>query len=287
MINLHHLLYFSDAARAKSLSVAARKNRVSQSAVSQAIGSLERSLGLRLTTHEKKRFCLTEEGKSIFLQSDQVFRSVDNLTQGLSELETAYSGGLSLGCTNSLATNYILRCLSGILRDHPGIRPKLLLGNSETIKDWIIRGECELGALVNDDAVSKDFQTAKIGSGKYVLFKSSSRNGNLRDERIIVSRRERSEVRYFIRNLSRQLRRAVEIHSEITSWEVIRNYVLKVGGRGICPDYVIRDELKSGALKAVPIAFKAPDYEIIAIWSSKRPLPRNERMLLDHLTPKT
>jgi len=50
------------AARLGSVTEAAKKNYVSQSALSQGIRSLEKDLKVELTTHQENRFVLTDTG---------------------------------------------------------------------------------------------------------------------------------------------------------------------------------------------------------------------------------
>ena len=61
MFNLHHIQYFLDAAREGSITSASRKNRISASAVSQAIRQLELAFGTSLIEHGRNQFQLTEE----------------------------------------------------------------------------------------------------------------------------------------------------------------------------------------------------------------------------------
>lgn len=60
-LNLNNLRYFYDAAEAEGISEAARRNFVTQSAVSQGIQKLEMALGISLITHQRNCFKLTAE----------------------------------------------------------------------------------------------------------------------------------------------------------------------------------------------------------------------------------
>ncbi len=55
-LNLIYLKYFCDAVKHGSVSGSARENFVSQSAISQGIIQLEKSLGKELMTHQANRF---------------------------------------------------------------------------------------------------------------------------------------------------------------------------------------------------------------------------------------
>ena len=57
-MNIYHLKYFIDAARFQSVSLSAKENLVSHSAVSQAIKSLEAHFEVNLVFHSKRLFQL-------------------------------------------------------------------------------------------------------------------------------------------------------------------------------------------------------------------------------------
>lgn len=284
MINLYHFQYFVDAARAGSLSAAAKKHLVSQSAVSQAIRALEGSLGFRLTTHQKKVLHLTDEGKAILLHSDQVFQSVEALTEAVQNIGSGYYGKLSIACTNSIAIGFLPPVVAAICAAHPNIRPILRIGNSETIKDWIMTGEVELGLMVDDGDLTREFKKFEISSGNYILFQSRDQDKSDM-QKLVVTRRERKEVQYFLRKL-KHLNAGTEIFCEITSWEAIKPFVLSFGGCGICPDYVLDGDPLSKKLQVMKVQFKLPKYKLIATHSARKPLGKTSSLLLDRLTGK-
>ena len=76
MFSNYHLKYFVDAATALSVSEAARVNRVSSSAISQAIRSLESHFEMSLLDHAKKRFILTPEGRHLLKGATNLLRSI-------------------------------------------------------------------------------------------------------------------------------------------------------------------------------------------------------------------
>jgi LysR family transcriptional activator of nhaA len=72
-LNYHHLLYFWLVAREGSLAKAGEELRLSQSAISGQIRSLERSLGARLFVKNGRRLVLSETGRVVFRYADNIF----------------------------------------------------------------------------------------------------------------------------------------------------------------------------------------------------------------------
>src|SRR4051812_17981688 len=99
-MNLNHLKYFYDAVSQGQISAAARKNRISQSAVSQAIGNLEKTLQCRLLVHQRKRLELTDAGKVAYEECKKVFDSIETFHQNVTQNYSGYRGELNLAASN-------------------------------------------------------------------------------------------------------------------------------------------------------------------------------------------
>lgn len=281
MINPYHLRYFVDAAQTGSLSEAAKKNRVSQSAVSQAIRSLERSIGFQLTTHQKKVLILTDEGKAVLAQSESVFQSLDQLIEAIQNIASEYSGTLTIGCTNTIALGTLPPILSDLQHQYPKLITRVRIGNSEIIKDWLLNKNVDIGIFVDDGRLTRDFSKTVLRSGQYLLFRRNDKHPS-RDG-LVVTRSDRQEVQNILNQLTRSAHPA-NIQCEITSWEAIKGYVLHAGGYGICPDYVIEDELKAKKLVIAEFPIKPPQYELIAVSRTRQPLGKNGRLFVETLT---
>ncbi len=83
--NLYHLKFFCDAVTYKSISEAAKRNFVTQSAVSQAIGKLETLFGASLIYHNRQKLYVTEEGNVVYDHAKDVFTSLQNTFSKVNE----------------------------------------------------------------------------------------------------------------------------------------------------------------------------------------------------------
>ncbi len=282
MINPYHLKYFTDAALTGSLSEAAKLNLVSQSAISQAIRSMELILGFELITHQKKIFQLTDEGYTVLELSNGIFDALLNLEEVLKNRSAEYTGVLSIGCTNSVAIGILPQVLAHLIRDYPKLKPQVRIGNSEVIKEWILGNKVEVGMMVDDGKYAPDLKRHFIKSGEYFLF--SNKNSNLINSKnnsngLVVTRRDRAEVQYYLKQ--KKILPFTDIQCEITSWEAIKNYILVSGGIGICPDYVLTSELKSKKLYVISSQIKNPKYDLIALQKANRKLGKNAKLFIE------
>jgi LysR family transcriptional activator of nhaA len=107
-LNYHHLRYFRAIAHERSLTGAAARLNVSQSALSIQLKQLEQRLGHPLFERANRRLELTEAGRIALDYAETIFRTGDEL---LSTLEGRAAGGrrtLRVGSVATLSRNFQL-----------------------------------------------------------------------------------------------------------------------------------------------------------------------------------
>lgn len=109
-LNYHHLFYFWSAARAGSLSRAARELPLSQPALSLQLQELERAVGGRLLDRGRSGVTLTPLGRRVFDHCERIFEAGDALERALSR-GVAEAPALRLGSSLSVPREALLRAL--------------------------------------------------------------------------------------------------------------------------------------------------------------------------------
>ncbi|HET6346412.1 MAG TPA: LysR family transcriptional regulator, partial [Myxococcota bacterium] len=254
MLNLYHVRYWLDAAALGSLAAAARHNHVSQSAVGQAVRALEQSLGLNLTTHERHAFALTEAGRTLLEPCAQLLAVAERVVALGETLQEGVRGPLDIGMTHTVAASLFSPVAGQLRAEYPQVALSLALGNSQVIRGWLADGTVHLGLYVDDDATAA-VERYVVRRGSYVLFVRRGTRPAVAESGLIVTRRDRPEVRAMVRGLSEHLGRPVPIRYEIVSWEVIKSYVLADAGCGLCPDYMLDSPGAREVLEIVPLPF--------------------------------
>lgn len=271
--NLTFLLYFFSAGQAKSISVAAKENFVSQSAISQAISKLEIAFGRQLITHEKNKFQLTSEGLILLEKCKAVFQALTEIDDAFHETEGVYKGKFSFACTHSFALSFLPPYLKTLSHLWPNVEPILRLGHTGVIADLVKKGEVDFGIVLDNEDFST-FHTREIYRGHYSLYQAKKISKGF-SNRFILSeeRREISLLRQYLVDLD------IEINScmEVSSWEVIASLTEQGLGIGFMPDYMAQKH------SLIPKKYPIPsiDYRILAISSKNRPLPRNAKMFIE------
>ena len=155
--------YFAAAAHHKSLSKAAVEMNISQSAISLAVDSLERELGLSLLNRQRsKGISLTVKGQEVLTRIQSILDQVDNFERDMLGLQEDISGDLHIGCFTPLAPIVLVPVLKRMITAHQAIRANIIEGNVRHIFDCIHRGEVDVGISYDEADISAGLKTQTL-----------------------------------------------------------------------------------------------------------------------------
>lgn len=282
-LNLLHLRYFYDTIRLSSVSQAAKANCVTQSAVSQGIMKLEKSLNTELLTHCRNKIKITSEGERFFHSCQQVMKSVSELEDSLQKTEKEYYGKITFACSHSIAQSVLEEVLFEFKQQAPHVYIKILLGHTGIIKEWIKHGRIEFGLILdNDDLKGLSCQT--IYSGEFKIFQSVKRIDETPKECLFPE--PRAEIftikNYYYNKYNRELKTALEINS----WEVIANLVEKDVGCGFFPDYLALHPKRKALIQPCNLGLPPIPYNLMVALPKREVLSKNGLLFVDLLNKK-
>ncbi|MFS0646650.1 LysR family transcriptional regulator [Siminovitchia sp. 179-K 8D1 HS] len=126
---------------------AANELRLTQSAVSQAISSLESEFGLTLLTRGRSGIKLTPNGEKILFHIHQVLNAHEQLLQEVAEMKGIKTGVVRVGTFPSVSINWLPQIIKNFKQKFPHIDIKLMEGNYDDISKWITNGVVDFGFL--------------------------------------------------------------------------------------------------------------------------------------------
>jgi DNA-binding transcriptional LysR family regulator len=122
MENLAALRSLVAAAHEGSLSAAARRLRITQSAVSQQIAGLEQTYGLDLVIRGRNGIILTEAGALAVDHATGVLARMDQMAEALAALHASGEGRLILSCALLLSQTVLVPVLADLRQTDPGLK---------------------------------------------------------------------------------------------------------------------------------------------------------------------
>jgi DNA-binding transcriptional LysR family regulator len=151
-LNLRQLDYFVAAAEVGSMSAAAERVHISQSAISVGIAELERRLGVCLLLRRKARgLTLTEAGRLLLPRARALLAGSEELQEGMREMGQQLAGRLMVGCFTTIAPLVLPRLLEGFQTAHPGVSVDFAEGSLGELQHLLFEGRCELALMYDVD----------------------------------------------------------------------------------------------------------------------------------------
>ncbi|MGH3320824.1 MAG: LysR substrate-binding domain-containing protein [Streptosporangiaceae bacterium] len=175
--SLRQLRYFLTIAEEGTLSGAAQRLRVSQSAVSLALTELERGLKVQLCVRRKARgVTLTPSGRRVLRQARELLRQAEELEMEALNSDGQLSGPLSVGCFMALAPVVLPRLLQDFEERHPRVTIDFEEGYTQDgLQRRLLAGELDLSILYDVDVQPEIDRVELFRLRPYILLPESHR----------------------------------------------------------------------------------------------------------------
>jgi len=254
-LNYNHLRYFWAVAHEGSLTRAAERMHLSQSALSVQIQKLEHQMGHPLFERVGRKLVLTEAGQIALDYADTVFKAGEELMSTLQGRPLATRQVLRVGALTTLSRNFQLE----FLRPLVGRSDVELIVRSGNIRDLLTQLEAHaIDVVLANSAAPRDARSALrnhlLNEQPVSLVghpRSDGRRFNfpddLRSEPVILPSLE-SDIRVaFDRVLDLAGIRPI-ILAEVDDMAMLRLLAREREGIALVPPIVVRDELETGVL---------------------------------------
>lgn len=142
-MNLKQLEYFSAVAEAKSISLAARNFHVAQPPISRQLALLEDELGVCLFLRTNKGVELTEAGRSLYRQSQNLFQDMRTIVDSVRDINAGMRGLLKIGMIYS-NISIALQYLKEFRAQYPQVELYVRLGSPGDLLEDLNKGDLHL-----------------------------------------------------------------------------------------------------------------------------------------------
>lgn len=287
-LNLHHLRLFRAVAHEGTLTGAARRLNLSQSALSAQVKALEASLGHALFERRGRGLVLTEAGQIALDHADEIFRAAEDLSATLSETGRARRA-LRVGGLSTLSRNFqisLLRPMLGradvevvlrsgsqaeLLRGLEALALDVVLTNLAPARDaasrYIVRrlAEQPVSLIGTPARLQRNPTGAKRGSqklrdrseswiGRPDSIRSNAATGapaplaDLLAREPLILPTAETSLRAGFDALTGSLGLSPRIAAEVDDMAMMRLLAREDAGLAVLPPIVVKDELASGTL---------------------------------------
>ncbi len=168
-LTFRQLEYFIAAVDAGSVTAAAQRLHLSQSALSTALTDLERNLGVQLLVRGRRGVDLTGVGREVLTEARRLVSGVADLHNSAREAQESMSGSLVVGCYSTLSPLLLPPVVDAFSRDHPHVDLSFVEGSHDVLEEQLHSGVLDLALLYD------------------YVFVQSSRSWNLTTQPILTS----------------------------------------------------------------------------------------------------
>ncbi|GAA5521878.1 LysR substrate-binding domain-containing protein [Aliifodinibius salicampi] len=148
-MELRQFKYLLSIAKEGTLTAAADKLYISQSAISQQVKSMEEELGVQLFDRSGQRLRFTEAGKLLHQRAQRIVKEVDGVKKAIDELEELYRGTLTIGVVQTVNAYLMPRVVSFFSSQFPDIQLKIQELAAPEIEHKVQNHELDVGISFN------------------------------------------------------------------------------------------------------------------------------------------
>jgi LysR family transcriptional regulator, transcriptional activator of the cysJI operon len=141
------LKVFCDLVETESFTKAAEINKVTQSAVSQTISSLERHFKALLIERSKKNFRLTREGDVVYDYSKRLLQTYAAIHSRVQEIKQVISGDIRVATVYSVGLHDLPPYIKRFLKDYPDVHIHVEYRRANQVYEDVLGNIVDLGLV--------------------------------------------------------------------------------------------------------------------------------------------
>lgn len=288
-MHVETLSTFCDVIELGSLSLAARQNRVTQSAVSQQLRSLEQRYGRKLIERAPRTAARpTEAGQLLYSELKPLLANLADLERRVRARPATIEGKVRVATVYSVGLHSLPPALKRFLQKHPDVSVRLEYRRTDQIYAACSSGELDFG-IVALPARRAQLHVTPLGEDEMVLVLPP---GHALEKQRRISLRALAgspyvafdrdiPTRRWLDKILRQHKVGVSYVMELDNIETIKRSVEAGLGLSILPQQALANEVRAGTLLTRPLQEGPLRRPIAAIQRRGRELSRAAQALLD------
>lgn len=293
-INFELYKFFYHAADELNFSKAAQNLHVTQSAVSQAIKSLENQLGVTLFFRQGRSIKLTFEGEILFKHIEKAFNFIKSAENSINSIKSLDKGTVFIGASDTITRYLLLPSIKEFNLLYP--RVKLSINNrpSPQSMEKLKNGEIDI-AIVNINPKTDyegleiiPFSTIEnifIASPSYELpFENSPASLSDLTSLPLICLEEKSTTRRVLDAFYKNHNQALTPSFEFGSLEVILESVKSNMGIGFVSKNVALNDIAEKKVREIKILEDIPQIKVGILTNKSKPLSLASQKFLNLLT---
>ncbi len=143
-MNTDHLKIFLDLSKTKNYTKTAQNVYLSQPAVSQAMKTLEKELGVRLLDRNRGGVQLTKCGQIFYNELLPIIEQLDRSVENLKMASERYESSVSVGYSGTVLETKRISSLQAFIQKHPDVTVHMENLDMQYLRQYLLDGQCDM-----------------------------------------------------------------------------------------------------------------------------------------------
>lgn len=281
---VRHLSLVNEIASTGSVTRAAERLHLTQSALSHQLRDIESRLGIQLFLRLGKRMVLTPPGERVLGAAKRVLDEIGRAEEDLKLMSQNGKGLLRLCTQCNTGYHWLPPLLQSFHRKYPGVDVQIMVNATERPIEALLEGQIDL-AVVTSDVTDKRLQSVPLFDDELVAVmapthpfakRSSIEPDDFAEEHLIIYTAARHDSYTFTRILGPAGVEPARV-SQVPLTEAILELVKAGLGVSVMARWAIEPALEAGAVKAVKIGKRGVYRSWTAVTRRDRVEPKWQR----------
>ncbi len=279
---------FAAVVEAGSFTAAADRLAISTKLASSYVAQLEHRLGIRLLNRTTRSLSVTEAGERYLPRCRELIAELEALEESLRSGREAVTGIMRIASPYTFGEMYVLPLVRSFREMHPRLTIDVQLGDRYAdLSNEGIDVAIRIGVLEDSALISRKLSQTQlwaVASPAYLKRNSEPETPvDLRNHNCIRDTNLRFAGRWPFQVSGRVQKIQVDGRCMVNSAKAVRDMAVLGEGIGLCPDYMVSEDVAKGKLKRILIDFPSTTLDIQAVYLSQRYMPAKVRRLIDFL----
>ncbi|MGF9696264.1 LysR family transcriptional regulator [Paenibacillus sp. MABNR03] len=148
----------------RSFTMASEKMNMTQPAVSRAVTTLERELGVTLLIRDRRRGVeLTPIGERIVRIFREILQGYEKIDQEIASEKGLETGCVRIGAFPVASSYFVPKLIRHIKRQYPNLEFSIVEGTIAEVQEWLDNRQIDVGLLIPSDETTDSFPIYREG----------------------------------------------------------------------------------------------------------------------------
>ncbi len=281
----------------EGITAAAKRLRLKQPTVSNALRRLEGSLGQCLVERGPRAFRVTRQGQALYRECVEIFGSVSRLSVAMREIHDDVEGRVAINMASHITCPLVDQSLAAFHEQHPRATISVTIGASRLAVESVLEKRSTLAICLANEPLD-GLEYTQLYREHFGFFCGPRHRLFGREDLTLADLRGERSVSFCADQLHdvlrpvALLREQAELDAHITglssNLEEVRRMIIANLGIGPLPIHVVQRDVEDGLLWRLPPYEDPPMIEIFVVRNPKARLNRAEErfteMLLERIS---